>query len=222
MHSMMLFSREEYEDRLRRARELMRGGFDRDGNTDIFIEMGGAIEGDKYHNILFQNPGQGNHWLSVKLVGTKTNRCAIGVRITAKPDGFVPIGLTWRNDLGQKDPIPDTFKLTMEHGTRIGGIIQDESGKPVDASGTTANGTKVEGLAGLRALLLADPDQFPRMVTEKLMTYALGRRLEYYDRPAIRKIVRDAAASNYSWSSIMVGIAKSPTFLMRAASTASN
>ena len=71
-------------------------------------------------------------------------------------------------------------------------------------------------------LLLANPEQFPRTVTEKLLTYALGRRLEYYDRPAVRKIVRDAAASNYSWSSIVVGIAKSPTFLMRAASTASN
>ena len=117
----------------------------------------------------------------------------------------------------------DPLGFALENFDVIGGWrTADESGKPVDASGTTANGTKVDGLPGLRALLLADPDQFPRMVTEKLMTYALGRRLEYYDRPAIRKIVRGAAASNYSWSSIMVGIAKSPTFLMRAASTASN
>ena len=52
----------------------------------------------------------------------------------------------------------------------------------------------MDGLAGLRALLLDQPEQFPRTVTEKLMAYALGRRLEYYDRPAVRKIVRDAAA----------------------------
>ncbi len=57
------------------------GDFDRDGDVDLFIEMGGAVPGDKYHNILFQNPGQQNHWLTVKLVGQKTNRAAIGTRI---------------------------------------------------------------------------------------------------------------------------------------------
>ena len=55
--------------------------WDNDGDVDIFIEMGGAVPGDRYHNILFQNPGQGNHWLTVKLVGKKTNRAAIGARI---------------------------------------------------------------------------------------------------------------------------------------------
>ena len=57
------------------------GDWDRDGNVDIFIQMGGAVNGDKYHNILFQNPGHENHWLTVKLVGKKTNRAAIGARI---------------------------------------------------------------------------------------------------------------------------------------------
>ena len=63
----------------------------------------------------------------------------------------------------------------------------------MDASGITASGAKVEGLAGLRALLLENPEQFPRTVTEKLLAYALGRKLEYYDYPAVRRIVRDAA-----------------------------
>ena len=66
----------------------------------------------------------------------------------------------------------------------------DEAGKPVDASGATVGGATIEGLTGLRALLLDDPEQFPRTVTEKLLAYALGRRLEYYDRPVVRKIVR--------------------------------
>ena len=79
------------------------------------------------------------------------------------------------------------------------------------------SGATVEGLSGLRALLLDPPDQFPRTVTEKLLAYALGRRLEYYDRPAVRQIVRDAAADGYRWSSLIVGIVKSPPFLMRAA-----
>jgi len=78
---------------------------------------------------------------------------------------------------------------------------------------------KIDGLPGLRAALLADPDQFPKTVTEKLMAYALGRRLEYYDHPAVRKIVHNAAANQYRWSSLIVGIVQSPGFLMRAPSS---
>jgi hypothetical protein len=97
----------------------------------------------------------------------------------------------------------------------------DEAGKPVDATGTTATGETIEGLAGLRALLLQQPDRFPTTVTEKLLAYALGRRLEYYDRPAVRQIVRRAAAADYRWSSLILGIVNSPTFLMRADSNVS-
>ena len=111
----------------------------------------------------------------------------------------------------------DPLGFALENFDAIGGWrTVDESGKPVDASGTTSSGAKVEGLAGLRALLLQQPDQFPRTVTEKLLAYALGRRLEYFDRPTIRGIVRDAAAQDYRWSSLILGIVKSPTFLMRA------
>jgi hypothetical protein len=98
----------------------------------------------------------------------------------------------------------------------------DESGNPIDAGGATASGARVEGLAGLRALLLEEPEQFARTVTEKLLTYALGRRLEYYDRPAVRQIVRDAAAHEYRWSAIILGIVKSPPFLMCAGNHASD
>jgi ASPIC and UnbV/FG-GAP-like repeat len=67
------------------------GDWDNDGDVDLFIEMGGAIPGDRYHNILFQNPGQGNNWLSVKLVGKKTNRAAIGARIKLITAGDQPL-----------------------------------------------------------------------------------------------------------------------------------
>ncbi len=63
------------------------GDWDNDGDVDIFIEMGGALDGDKYHNIMFQNPGQGNNWITVKLVGKKTNRAAIGARIKVVTGG---------------------------------------------------------------------------------------------------------------------------------------
>ena len=96
----------------------------------------------------------------------------------------------------------------------------DESGNPVDASGVTVNGTKISGLPGLRSLLLDDPEQFPRTVTEKLMAYALGRKLEYYDLPAVRKVVREAGSQEYRWSAIVLGIVKNANFLTRSAAPA--
>jgi len=111
----------------------------------------------------------------------------------------------------------DPVGFALEHFDAIGGWrTVDEAGKPVDSLGTTPNGSKIDGLSSLRALLLKQPDQFPRTLTEKLMAYALGRHLEYFDRPAIRTIVRDASASDYRWSAIVLGIVKSPSFLMRA------
>ena len=115
----------------------------------------------------------------------------------------------------------DPLGFALENFDVIGGWRTiDESGHPVDATGTTTGGARVAGLAGLRALLLNNPEQFPRTVTKKLLAYALGRRLEYYDRPTVRTIVRDAAGDGYRWSSLIAGIVKSPTFLMRAADTA--
>jgi hypothetical protein len=67
------------------------GDWRRTGNVDIFIEMGGATEGDRYHNVLFLNPGQGNNWLNVKLIGKKTNRPAIGARIKVVTAGQEPL-----------------------------------------------------------------------------------------------------------------------------------
>jgi len=116
--------------------------------------------------------------------------------------------------------IIDPLGFALENYDVVGAWrTTDEAGKPVDASGTTANGIKIDGLPGLRAALLQDPEQFPRTVTEKLMAYALGRRLEYYDKPAVRKIVHDAAAEQYRWSSLIVGIVNSPGFLMRSPRT---
>jgi hypothetical protein len=67
------------------------GDLRRTGATDLFIQMGGVTNGDKYHNLLFQNPGQANNWLTVKLVGKKTNRSAIGARIKATTAGAKPL-----------------------------------------------------------------------------------------------------------------------------------
>ena len=116
----------------------------------------------------------------------------------------------------------DPLGFALENFDVIGGWrTKDESGQTVDASGVTITGKKVDGLPGLRSLLLDDPEQFPRTVTEKLMAYALGRKLESYDLPAVRKVVRDAAPQEYRWSAVVSGIVKNPNFLMRNGSASS-
>ncbi len=90
-----------------------------------------------------------------------------------------------------------------------------ESGEKIDASGVLADGTKVSGVADLRAALLSRPNVFAGTMTEKLLTYALGRGLEYYDMPAVRAVTRQAAQNNYRFSSLILGIVESTPFQMR-------
>ena len=112
----------------------------------------------------------------------------------------------------------DPLGFALEHYDSIGAWrMADESGNPVDARGTASNGATIDGLESLRAMLLAQPEQFPRTVTAKLLAYAIGRPLEHQDRPAVRAIVRDAAAGGYRWSALILGIVKSPAFLTRPA-----
>jgi len=113
--------------------------------------------------------------------------------------------------------VMDPLGFALESFDAVGGWrTVDERGNPVDNAGAWANGTKIEGFAGLRALLLSQGDQFVGTVTEKVMSYALGRTLGYYDKPTIRKIVRDASKDDYSWSAVVQGIVQSPQFLMQA------
>jgi Protein of unknown function (DUF1592)/Protein of unknown function (DUF1588)/Protein of unknown function (DUF1585)/Protein of unknown function (DUF1587)/Protein of unknown function (DUF1595)/Cytochrome C oxidase, cbb3-type, subunit III len=90
-----------------------------------------------------------------------------------------------------------------------------ESGEKIDASGVLADGTKVNGVADLRQALLSRPNVFAGTLTEKLLTYALGRGLEYYDMPAVRAVTRQAAANHYRFSSLILGIVESTPFQMR-------
>ena len=87
----------------------------------------------------------------------------------------------------------------------------------VDSSGILPDGTKIDGPAGLRSVLLSKKDQVVTTATERLLTYALGRGVEPFDMPAIRKIVRDSASGDYRWSSLITGIVKSVPFQMKRA-----
>ena len=90
-----------------------------------------------------------------------------------------------------------------------------ETNLPIDATGQLPNGEQFEGPAGLRAALLRSPDQFVITITDKLLTYALGRGVEAFDAPTVRAIVREAARDDYRFSTIVTGIVNSTPFQMR-------
>src|SRR4029077_1895336 len=135
----------------------------------------------------------------------KNPGCA-GCHVRMDPLGFA---------LENFDAIGELRQTYFSPRAGSGRRTSSEANTPIDASGELPDGTKFDGPAGLRKILLSHPDQFATTVTEKLLTYALGRGVEYYDKPAIRKITREAAPGNYQWSSLILGIVKSVPFQMR-------
>jgi hypothetical protein len=111
----------------------------------------------------------------------------------------------------------DPLGLSLENFDAIGQWRTTDADRAIDASGVLLDGTKVSGPRELRQALVAKKTQFATAVTEKLLTYALGRGLEYYDAPAVRAIDRSAAADGYRWSSLIQAIVKSAPFQMRTA-----
>jgi hypothetical protein len=105
----------------------------------------------------------------------------------------------------------ENFSATAKWRDKDGG----DGGTVIDPSGDLFDGTKITNPTTLRQGLLRYSPQFVRTVTEKMMTYAVGRGMEYYDMPAIRTIVRDAGRNNNRFSSIVLGIVKSPAFQMK-------
>jgi hypothetical protein len=93
--------------------------------------------------------------------------------------------------------------------------VDRESGKPIDASGTLPDGSEIGGPEELREALLARPEQFVQTFVEKLLAYSLGRSVEWYDMPAVRQVVRESAADDYSFSAIVMGIVQSAPFTTR-------
>jgi hypothetical protein len=110
----------------------------------------------------------------------------------------------------------DPLGFALEGFDAVGAWRTHEAGAPIDASSRLADGRAVNGVGELRAALTARPDAFVQTLTEKLMTYALGRGLQHYDMPVVRAIVRDAKASSYSFNAVVLGIVRSVPFQMRA------
>jgi hypothetical protein len=111
----------------------------------------------------------------------------------------------------------DPLGFSLENFDGVGKWRTADVGVPIDPSGAFPDGTTFQGPLGLRALLTAQTQRelFVTTLTEKLLTYALGRGVEYYDQPAVRKIVRSAASSDARWSALIRGIVTSTPFQMR-------
>jgi hypothetical protein len=109
----------------------------------------------------------------------------------------------------------DPLGFSLENFDATGKWRMKTTTGTVDASGQLADGTPVDGPVALRKAILKHPEQFVRTMTEKMLTYALGRGLEYYDMPVVRAIAADAKSQNYRFSSIVLGIVKSTPFMKK-------
>ncbi|MEZ5288359.1 MAG: DUF1592 domain-containing protein [Vicinamibacterales bacterium] len=109
----------------------------------------------------------------------------------------------------------DPLGFSLEHFDAIGRWRAGDAGGPIDANAVFADGTPIDGVAGLRRFLLLHRDDYVETFVSKMLTYALGRHVDYHDMPAIRRIVRDAAP-DYRWTSIVLGVVRSTPFQMGA------
>ena len=111
----------------------------------------------------------------------------------------------------------DPVGFALENFDAVGRWRTVEDGQPIDVTGGLPDGSKFAGVAGLEAGLLKHPDLFVNTLTEKLLTFALGRGVEPSDAPAVRKIVHDAQANEFRFSSVIIGVVNSTPFTMRRA-----
>ena len=113
----------------------------------------------------------------------------------------------------------DPIGFALDNFDAIGQWRTNEAGLPLNVSGKLDDGTALKGPLDLQHILASRQNQFVTTTTEKLLTYALGREVQYYDQPAIRKIIREASADNYRWSSLVLAVTRSVPFQMRRSQT---
>jgi hypothetical protein len=164
------------------------------------------------------------HWILKNLLGTPPPPPPANV--PALTENTLSASLPLRERLAEHRANPncavchdsmDPIGFSLEHYDAIGRWRDLEAGEPVDASGSLPDGTEFAGAEGLEGGLLRRPELFVGTLAEKLLTYAIGRKVDHHDAPAIRRIVRDARADNFSFSSLVLEIANSTPFQMRTA-----
>jgi hypothetical protein len=170
------------------------------------------------------SPVQRGKWLLENILGTPPNPPPAGVPpLKDNAAGGKPLTVRERMEQHRASPscagchkVLDPLGFALDNFDGVGAWrTLGEDGTAIDATGVLADGTKVNGPVDLRNALLSRPNVFVGTMTEKLLTYALGRGVEYYDMPAIRAIVQNAARSDYHFSSLIVGVVKSTPFQMR-------
>jgi len=163
-------------------------------------------------------------WILDNLVGSPPPPPPPEVPALPDAQGIKPLTMRARMEQHRANPacaschkLMDPMGLALENFDAIGAWRAEDSGEPVDASGQLADGTKIDGVVGLREALLKRPDVLVTTVTEKLLTYALGRGLEPEDMPAVRAIMRQAEGDSYRFGSLIEGVVNSTPFQMRKA-----
>jgi len=114
----------------------------------------------------------------------------------------------------------DPIGFAMENFDAVGRWRDRDGDSPIDASGVFPGGEKFDGVAGLKTALLSHPDEFVSTVSEKLLMYAIGRNVQYFDEPAVRAIMKEGARGNNTFASLVMGVVKSVPFQMREAQAA--
>jgi len=170
------------------------------------------------------SPVMRGKWILDNLVGSPPPPPPPEVPALPDAQGAKPLAMRARMEQHRANPacaachkLMDPLGLALENFDAVGAWRTDDNGERVDASGQLTDGSRIDGVSGLREALLKRPDVLATTLAEKLMTYALGRGLEPEDMPAVRAIVRDTERDGYRFASIIEGVAKSTTFRMRKA-----
>jgi hypothetical protein len=170
------------------------------------------------------SPVKRGQWVLNNLLGSPAPQPPANVETNLEETAPAGAATTMRERLEQHQANPscamchsliDPLGFALENFDSIGGWRDTEAGRPVNAHGTFIDGSELDGVAGLRGLLLERREQFVQALTEKLLTYALGRTLEPYDMPVVRSIVRTAAKDDYRFSALVQGIVASEPMQFR-------
>jgi hypothetical protein len=168
------------------------------------------------------SPVNRGKWILTNLLGNPPNPPPPVPALKENEPGAKKLSLRERMEAHRANPtcagchkVMDPLGFALENFDAVGQWRNNDDGTPIDASGTLFNGAKVDGPVALRNMLTGKPDIFAGVLTERLMTYALGRGVEYSDMPTVREILRDAAKNDYRFASIVLGIVKSAPFEMK-------
>jgi len=163
-------------------------------------------------------------WVLDNLLGAPPPPPPPNVPPLDEDQGNTPKSMRERMEQHRRNPacanchkIMDPIGLALENFDAIGAWRTFDGSTPIDASGQLSDGSAIDGPVALRNALLRRRDVFVHTVTEKLLTYALGRSLDFNDMPTVRTIARQSAAQDNRWSSLVMGIVMSPPFQMRTA-----